>query len=222
MDTIISRVGKAFYLLNLRIRKLFYYRIFRNHASIFLFILTFVFVVVLVGLLGSGYSILRALTYSVVLTLILFIFLLSIGVFTEVKRLRGNEPNSSFHFIRSNMNGLRIENMGFIESDRDNLNLVLNSLTPKSKIDFKLVSDNRIAADYKKLFRVLHLLIDGGIVNFKKEQKEMLFKFIESTFTLNGLEVNRASLNSRFSEFVNESDVEFEKNLQLFQNALNL
>ena len=62
--------------------------------------------------------------------------------------------------------------------DRGNLNLVLNNLSPKHKIDFKLVSANRAAADYKKLLRILHLLIDGGIKDFKKERKEILFKFI--------------------------------------------
>ena len=98
--------------------------------------------------------------------------------------------------------------------------MVLNNLQPKNKIDFKLVSDNRAAADYKKLFRILHLLIDGGIKDYKKERKEMLFKFIESTFTLNGSAVNPASLNSRFSEWVNESNVEFSENLEPFQKIL--
>nr|WP_319509957.1 hypothetical protein [uncultured Draconibacterium sp.] len=107
-----------------------------------------------------------------------------------------------------------------METDQENINLVLNGLEIKSKIDFKLVSDNRAAADYKKLFRILHLLINGGIRDFKKERKEILFNFIENTFTLNGSEVKRASLNSRFSEFVNESETEFSENLKAFQKIL--
>jgi predicted ATPase len=83
-----------------------------------------------------------------------------------------------------------------------------------------LVSANKSAADYKKLFRILHLLIVDGIKYFKKERKEMLFRFIESTFTLNGSAVNRASLNSRFSEWVNERELEFSENLKQFQNIL--
>ncbi|MDX8341698.1 hypothetical protein SLH46_21040 [Draconibacterium sp. IB214405] len=122
--------------------------------------------------------------------------------------------------MKSNLNGIHLPGLGFTESDRKNLNLVLNNLQPKSKIDFRLVSDNRIAADYKKLFRILHLLIDGGIKEFKKERKEMLFKFIESTFTLNGSEVKKTSLNSRFSEFVNENETEFFENLKEFQKIL--
>jgi hypothetical protein len=39
--------------------------------------------------------------------------------------------------------------------DRENLNLVLNNLQPKNRIDFELVSDNLVAADYKKLPRTL-------------------------------------------------------------------
>ena len=220
MDAIIHRVGKVIYLLNLRIRRLLYHRIFRSNASIFLFILTFVFVVVSVGLLSFGYPILRALIYSVVLTLVLFILLLSIGAFSVAKRLQENEPNSCFHFTRSNMNGVPISNLGFIESDRDDLNLVLNNLSPKNKIDFKLVSDNRIAADYKKLLRILHLLIVGGIRDFKKEQKELLFKFMDTNFTLNGSPINRASFNSRFSELVKETEQEFQSNLEPFQKTL--
>jgi hypothetical protein len=83
-----------------------------------------------------------------------------------------------------------------------------------------LVSDNRAAADFKKLFRILHLLIIDGIKDFKKERKEMLFTFIESTFTLNSSAVKRTSLNSRFSEFVNESETEFPENLKVFQKIL--
>jgi hypothetical protein len=147
----------------------------------------------------------------------MLITLVIIGAQHEAKRLQKNELNSCFQFTRSNMNGIQISDFGFSETDRENLNLVLNNLPPKYKIDFRLVSDNRIAADYKKLFRILHLLIDGGIRDFKREQKEMLFKFIETTFTLNGLEVNRASLNSRFSEWVNESEKEFSFNMEPFR-----
>ena len=77
------------------------------------------------------------------------------------------------------------------------------------------------AADYKKLFPILQLLIVGGIKDFKKERKEKLFKFIQSTFTLNGSAVNRASLNSRFLEWVNESETEFSENLKPFQKFLS-
>ena len=61
------------------------------------------------------------------------------------------------------MNGLRISELGFSETDRENLTLMLNNLPITNKIDFRLVSDNRIAADYKKLLRIFHLLIAGGI-----------------------------------------------------------
>lgn len=150
----------------------------------------------------------------------MFLLLLFIGSLGEVKRLKRKELFYYFQFTRINLNGIFLNDLGFSENDRENLNLVLNNLQPKQKIDFRLVSDNRIAADYKKLFRILHLLIDGGIRDSKKEQKEILFKFIESTFTLNGSEVNRAGLNSRFSEWVNESETEFENNLQLFSKVL--
>jgi hypothetical protein len=138
----------------------------------------------------------------------------------EARRLRKNGLFSSVQFTRSNLNGISLSDIGFSEPDYENLNLVLNNLKPKNKIDFKLGSVNKSAADYKKLFRILHLLIVGGIKDFKKERKEMLFKFIESTFTLNGSKVNRASLNSRFSEWVNESETEFSETLKPFQNIL--
>ncbi|WP_319231112.1 hypothetical protein [Draconibacterium orientale] len=149
-----------------------------------------------------------------------FFVLVLVGSLHEAKRLHQNNYTSFFPFNRSNLNGINLSDLGFSESDLENLNLLLNGFEPTSKIDFRLVSDNRIAADYKKLFRILHLLIEGGIKDFKKERKEILFKFIESSFTLNGSEVNRASLNSRFSEFVNESETEFSENLKVFQKIL--
>jgi hypothetical protein len=150
----------------------------------------------------------------------MLITLVIVGAQHEARRLQKNELNSCFQFARSNMNGIRISELGFSEPDRENLNLVLNNLPPTNRINFRLISDNRISADYKKLFRILHLLIAGGIRDFKKERKEMLFRFIEKTFTLNGLEVNRASLNSRFSEWVNESEMEFSFNMETFRKIL--
>jgi hypothetical protein len=167
-----------------------------------------------------GFSFIHLILYSAISITILFLTLLFIGSLNEARRLSKQVPSGCFQFLKSNLNGIHLPGLGFTESDRENLNLVLNNLQPKSKIDFRLVSDNRIAADYKKLFRILHLLIDGGIKEFKKERKEMLFKFIESTFTLNGSEVKKTSLNSRFSEFVNESETEFSENLKEFQKIL--
>ncbi|WP_159519773.1 hypothetical protein [Sunxiuqinia indica] len=220
MDAIIYKAARIVYFLNIRIKRFFHRRIFHSQTSMFVFILAFTFSVGLIGLSGAGFSIQKATVSSAVLTLALFFILFSIGVFKESKRMQENELCSFFHFSRSNMNGIKLQQLGFLESDRDKLNLLLNNQQPNSKIDFLLISDNRMAADYKKLFRILHLLIEGGIVHFKKAQKEKLFRLIESTFTLNGSEVNRASLNSRFSEWVNEKETEFSENLEPFRKIL--
>ena len=220
MDALIRKAGQILYLLDLRIRKLLYYRILRNHTSMIVSIWVFLTAISLAVLWGLGYPAGKALMYSIILSFVFFILLVLMGAYYEAKRLQGNEPNSCFHFTRSNMNSIRISDLGFSEKDRENLNLVLNNLQPKGKIDFKLVSDNRIAADYKKLLRVVHLLIIGGIKDFKKEQKELLFQFLEANFTLNGSPVNRASFNSRFSELVNEKEEEFQNNLEPFQKIL--
>ncbi len=221
MDFIIHKTGQVLYILNLKVRRLLYKRILRNHTSIVLFILIFCLISILVSLTGLGYSIQKTIIYSLVLTFMLFLGLIFIGSFHEANRLKNNEYISCFRFKRSNMNGISLQDLGFAESDRDNLNLILNNIQPKNKINFILVSDNRKAADYKKLFKILHLLIVEGIKKFKKERKEMLFKFIESNFTLNGSKVNRASLNSRFSEWVNENETEFSENLKPFQKILS-
>lgn len=220
METLIRKTGQILYLLKLRVRRLLYYRIFRNHTSIIVSLLVFFLMIALAVLLGFGFSVLRAIVYSGGLVFILFILLILIGAYHEAKRLQGHEPNFCFHFTRSNMNGIRISELGFSEKDRENLDMVLNNLQPQNKIDFRLVSDNRIAADYKKLLRILHLLIIGGIKDFKKEQKELLFKFIDANFTLNGSSVNQASFNSRFSELINEKEQEFQSSLVPFQKIL--
>ena len=221
METIIRKSGLLLYLLNQKLRRLFYVRIFRNNNSIFIFILFVCLAALLVGFWGMGFSLNRIILYSAVTIIILFLTLLFIGSLNEVRRLKKKGVATFFQFNRSNFNGISLSDLGFSPAEQDNLNLVLNNLQPKHKIDFKLVSDNRAAADYKKLFRILHLLIDGGIKDFKRERKEKLFKFIESNFTLNGSEVNKASLNSRFSEWVNESEKEFSENLKSFQKILS-
>jgi len=220
MEALIRKTGQFLYLLKLRVRRLFYYRIFRNHTSVIVSLLVFFLLIALAVFFGFGFDVQRVVIYSAGTVLVLFTLLIIIGADHEAKRLQANELNACFHFTRSNMNGILISDLGFSETDRENLNLLLNNLQPKSKIDFKLVSDNRIAADYKKLLRVVHLLIAGGIKDFKKEQKELLFKFVEANFTLNGSPVNRASFNSRFSELVNEKELEFQNNLEPFQKTL--
>ncbi len=221
METIIRKSGLLLFLLNQKLRRLFHVRVLRNHNTTVLFILLVCLIVLLIGFWGMGFSIDRILIYSTVSTIILFLALLLVGSLYEVKRLKKDSLDNYFHFNRSNVNGILLQDLGFSNNEIENLNLVLNNLQQKNKIDFIMISDNRKASDYKKLLRILHLLIDGGINDFKKERKEKLFKFIESTFTLNGSSVNRASLNSRFSEWVNESETEFSENLKPFQNILS-
>ena len=220
METIIQKTGQLIFYFNQRGRRLLYKRIFRSHTSMVVSIILFSLIVLLMVFLIFGFPIVKPLAYTFTIVFCLFLVLLLIGSIHEAKRLEKTSLHSHFQFNRSNLNGIPLSNIGFSESEMENINLVLNNLRPNNKIDFKLVSDNRTAADYKKLLRILHLLIDGGIRDFKKERKETLFKFIESTFTLNGSEVKRTSLNSRFSEFVNESETEFSENLKAFQKIL--
>jgi len=220
METIIQKTGQLIFHFNQKGRRLLYKQIFRSHTSMVVSILLFSLIMLLIVFLVIGFPMIKILTYSSITIFCLFLFLLLIGSIHEAKRLERTSLHSHFQFNRSNLNGIPLSNIGFSESEMENINLVLNNLRPNNKIDFYLVSDNRTAADYKKLLRILHLLIDGGIRDFKKERKETLFKFIESTFTLNGSEVKRTSLNSRFSEFVNESETEFSENLKAFQKIL--
>ncbi len=220
MEVIIQKTGRLLYLLNQKGKRILSANVLRNHTSVILFIMLVCFITFLITFWAWEYPVLKIIIYTSTSLMMLFVVLVFVGSWHEAKRLRQNEFISRFHFNRSNINGIHLPDLGFSDSDRENLNMVLNNIKPKTKIDFCLVSDNRIAADYKKLFRILHLLINGGIKDFKKERKEMLFKFIETTFTLNGSTVSRASLNSRFSEWVNESETEFSENLKVFQKIL--
>ncbi len=220
MEAIIQKTGRLLYLLNRKGYRFLSTRILKNQTSVIISIMLVCLISLLAMFWELGYPAFKVITYTSAVLIMLLVALIFVGSWHEAKRLYQNNLISCFHFNRSNMNGVNLHDLGFSESGRKDLNLVLNGFEPTSKINFRLVSDNRIAADYKKLFHILHLLIDGGIKDFKKERKEILFKFIESTFTLNGSEVNRASLNSRFSEFVNESETKFSENLKVFQKIL--
>jgi hypothetical protein len=220
MEVIIQKTGRLLYLLNQKGKRILSTKVLKNHTSVILFIMLICLITFLTMFWAWGYPVLKIIVYTSVALIILFVVLVFVGSWHEAKWLYRNEVYFNFQFNRSNSNGIHLPDLGFSYSDRENFNLVLNNLSPNKKIDFRLISDNRIAADYKKLLRILHLLIDGGIRDFKKQRKEMLFKFIETTFTLNGSEVNKASLNSRFSEWVNESETEFSENLKVFQKIL--
>ena len=220
MDKIIQSAGRLLYRFDIKLRRIFHSQILRNHTSVISFILLICFTVIItvVWILGFSTPIIIILSSSIIFGM--FLLLLLIGSWKEAKKLKQEQLSYVLQFNRSNLNGILLSELGFSENNREDLCMVLNNLRPSKKIDFRLVSDNRIAADYKKLFRILHLLTDEGIKDFKKERKEMLFKFIESTFTMNGSEVNRASLNTRFSEFVNESETEFDAKGQEFKGIL--
>jgi len=221
METIIQKTGQQLFYLNLRIKRLLCSGILKSHTTVISFILLACLLPLLLTFTVWNVKTINIFLFSSAVVFFLLLTLLFIGSFHEVNRIKKTQLLSYFQFNRSNLNIIPLAQIGCSKSDLENLNLILNNLQPKQKINFRLVSDNRTAADYKKLFRILHLLIEGGIKNFKKEQKEMFFKFIESTFTLNGSEVKRASLNSRFSEFVNESETEFSENLKPFQKFLD-
>lgn len=220
MERIILKTGHIIFTLNHRGRRFLLKYLLCNNTRVIFVLVGFISILLWMVFLSLGFPIEKTALISFVLSFCFYTVLILISAVHAARKLQGNNIYSKFYFKRSNLNTIEINNLGFSESDRENLNLVLNNLKPNSKIDFRLVSDNRIAADYKKLFRILHLLIDGGIRNFKKERKEELFKFIQLTFTLNGSLVKKTSLNSRFSEFVNESETEFSENLRVFQKIL--
>jgi hypothetical protein len=115
-----------------------------------------------------GFPTTKILLYSTITTIALFLALLFVGSIYEAGRLKKSSHYTYFKFNHSNLRGISLLDLGFSENDNKRLNLVLNNLQPKHKIDFKLVSANKSAADYKKLFRILHLLIDGGIKGYHK------------------------------------------------------
>ena len=220
MEVIIRALGRLFFLVNISIKRLLYFQILKDHTSIVSFILLSSFIISFTSYLITGFSFYESFLYSAIIEIGLFIVLLVIGASYEAQRLKKSQSGYSYRFVRSNLNGVALSEVGFSEKDNNNLTLVLNNLRPKEKIDFKLVYDNRIAADYKQLLRVLHLLIDGGINEYSKEQKYQLFTFIHDTFTLNGSVVNMASLRTRYSEWINEKDDEFELKVQVFRKFL--
>jgi len=220
MEAIIHKTGKLLYLLNRKGYRFLNTRILKNQTSVIISIMLVCLSTFLIMFWEWRYPFHRVIIFTSIALILQFVILVFVGSRHEAKRLLQNNFNSFFHFNRSNLNGINLPDLGFREADSENLTLILNGFEPTCKIDFRLVSDNRIAADYKKLFRILHLLIEGGIREFKKGRKEILFNFIENTFTLNGSEVKRTSLNSRFSEFVNESEMEFSENLKVFQKIL--
>lgn len=220
MEVIIRALGRLFFQLNESLKRLLYFKVLSDHTTVVAFILVLSFIISLAAYLITGFSYYESFLNSFIIEIGLFVLFLMIGSYYEAQRLKKSQSNYSYRFVRSNLNGIAISKVGFAENDNSNLTLVLNNVRPKQKIDFKLVSDNRIAADYKQLLRILHLLIIGGINNYSKEQKDQLFRFIQDTFTLNGSAVNLASLKSRYSEWINENDDEFELKLEAFRIIL--
>ena len=152
METIIKKSGMLIFRFNRKLRWIFNIRILRNHNTTILFILLVCFLILLFGFWGVGFSINHVILYSTIAIIVLFLILLILGSLNEAQRLSNQAPYNCFQFHRSNLNGIHLQGLGFTEQDRENINLVLNGLEIKSKIDFKLISDNRAAGDYKSCF----------------------------------------------------------------------
>lgn len=81
MDALIRKAGQILYLLDLRIRKLLYYRILRNHTSMIVSIWIFLTVIFLTVLWGLEYSAEKAVMYSIGLSFVFFIMLVLMGAY---------------------------------------------------------------------------------------------------------------------------------------------
>jgi hypothetical protein len=133
METIIRKSGLLIFLLNQKLRKLIHMKILRNHNTTILFLLVFCLIALLIGFWGLGFSNKQIFLYSATSITTLFFVLLFIGSTNEARRLLRNRRFSYFHFNRSNLKGISLLDLGFSESDRENINLVLNNLKPITK-----------------------------------------------------------------------------------------
>ena len=150
MEVIIQKTGKMLYLLNQEGKRILCTKVLKNHTSVILFIMLVCLITLLAMFWELGYPTFKGLTYTSAVLIILLVALIFVGSWHEAKRLYRNELVSCFHFNRSNINGIYLPDLGFSDSDRQNLNLVLNNIKPKNRINFRLVSDSRIAVESRK------------------------------------------------------------------------
>lgn len=127
MEIIIQKTGRLLYLLNRKGKRLLSTQVLRNHTSMILFIMLVCSITILTMFWAWGYPVLKIIIYISATLIILFVILVFVSSWHEAKRLHRNGLVSCFHFKRSNICGIHLPDLGFSDSDREELNLILTT-----------------------------------------------------------------------------------------------
>jgi len=111
----------------------------------------------------------------------------------------------------------------FNSKDIENIQRLLRGLKVESKIVNRNLVKNGSSASHYFLFSLMHVFVKEGILELRRDKRKSFFNLLEDSFSMNGENVKRSTLESSYSRWNAEmKDPEIEvaehKNLQDFFN----
>jgi len=205
MERFLEYLGERLYRIRLAIDDFIFLKLSKSNTNKILFLTSFLIPIALIiaftnsALHGIFYKVLFVLGYLLLGFVILSIY--AIYFYSEKKMKAGFY---GFRVNRFNIRSIDYELLLLDNEDKENFMLLLRGRKVKNRINYTLPNKSKTAANYRFLFTIFHLFIQGGIVGLEKLQKERLLQLFEESFFMNGEKVNPDTFRSSFSTWKRE------------------
>ena len=208
MDKFIKRLGKVLYNLDNSIGRFFKSKRTTN-SKVILFLMTFLAIIAasLLFFIKEDYRLKFFITYIIGA----FILFVAVGAWYEFKKLK-NIDFYLFKFNKIDFNKVDFAKLQFSEDEKESFKTLMQHQKLTDKINFRLSAKSNKSANYRLLFAMFDILIEGDIKKFGKEQKEDFFLMLEESFSMNNKDVNKQTLKTSFSTW--KSELNKEKRLE--------
>lgn len=166
----------------------------------------------------KSHQIILSLTGVAILLLSLFIGLRSY----RRKKARNLDFLFGFVFHSIFVPGIDTDYFKFTESDRLNFNRLINYNKPISKIVWRIIPKNKADGDIRALFNLLHLIVEGGLVDIENRKSDIL-NFISAHFRFEKNEIKQSSIKTSYPKWKKKmKDGGYSDELKKIRIALDL
>lgn len=206
MDKFTDNLARKWVRIEDSIDNLFQRRLLRTFNSTFIFLIGFIALVgVLISILFSFKSISDRILFFLGYVAIAFVGLTIVA--THIKRKTIKQKRMyPFNFQKIDFNLVDYDILKFDKQEKIDFILLLNRRKVQNKLNFKETNKSKESASHPKLFSMFHILLKGGISDFKDKRLKLFFEMLQDSFLMNGKDINLGTLKTSFANWKGDLD----------------